>query len=83
MDASAEKEGRSAPDRDSAGSVSRLEEGIWPTCSRLRVCGVGAVVADQVASWVRDPHEDPGDELHRVDPLTFGRPGLVVPPLGT
>jgi hypothetical protein len=31
---------------------------------------------------VRDLYEDPGDELHRVDPLGFGRLGLVVSPLG-
>jgi hypothetical protein len=31
---------------------------------------------------VRDLYEDPGDELHRVDPLAFGRFDVVVSRLG-
>jgi hypothetical protein len=43
--------------------------------------GVEAVVADRMASWVRDLHEDPGHEVHGVDPLVLGQLGLVVPSL--
>ena len=40
-----------------------------------------AVVAGQMAPWVRDLHEYPGYEVHRVDPLNFRLLGLVVPVL--
>jgi hypothetical protein len=43
---------------------------------------VGAVVAHEVTPGVRDLHEDPGDELHRVDPLALGRFDVVVSHLG-
>lgn len=34
-----------------------------------------------MASWVRDLHQDPGYEVHSVDPLALGLFGLVVPSL--
>jgi hypothetical protein len=40
-----------------------------------------AVVADGMASWLRDLHQDPGNELHRVDRFALGLLGLVVPSL--
>jgi hypothetical protein len=42
---------------------------------------IEAVVADRMASWVRDLHQDPGYEVHRVDSLALGLLGLVVPSL--
>ncbi len=33
-----------------------------------------------MASSVRDLHQDPGHEFHRVDPLALGLLGLVMPP---
>jgi hypothetical protein len=50
------------------------------SAARSAPCGVAApsvASTGKEASWVRDLHQDPGHEVHGVDPLVLDQLGLV------